>query len=56
MNLMRKLLFPFAILYGFVSLLRNYLYDTNVFKSKRYAIPIIAVGNLNVGGTGKRLK
>ncbi len=50
---MRKLLFPFAILYGFVSLLRNYLYDTNVFKSKRYAIPIIAVGNLNVGGTGK---
>ena len=53
MNLMRKLLFPFAILYGFVSLLRNYLYDTNVFKSKRYAIPIIAVGNLNVGGTGK---
>jgi len=50
---MRKLLFPFAILYGFVSLLRNYLYDTNVFKSKRYAIPIITVGNLNVGGTGK---
>ena len=50
---MRKLLFPFAILYGFVLLLRNYLYDTNVFKSKRYAIPIIAVGNLNVGGTGK---
>ncbi len=50
---MRKLLFPFAMLYGLVSLLRNYLYDTNVFKSKRYAIPIIAVGNLNVGGTGK---
>lgn len=53
MNLVRKLLFPFAILYGFISFLRNFLYDNNVFKSKRYGIPIIAVGNLNVGGTGK---
>ncbi len=53
MNLFRKLLFPFAILYGFITSLRNYLYDKGFFKSSSFDIPIIAVGNLNVGGTGK---
>ena len=53
MNLLRKLLFPFAILYGFITSLRNFLYDNNIFKSYSYNIPVIAVGNLNVGGTGK---
>lgn len=53
MNLLRKLLFPFAILYGFITSLRNFLYDINVLKSYSFDIPVIAVGNLNVGGTGK---
>ena len=53
MNLLRKLLFPFAILYGFITSLRNYLYDKGILKSYSFAIPVIAVGNLNVGGTGK---
>jgi len=53
MNLLRKILFPFSILYGFVTSIRNWLYDINVFKSQGYNVPIIAVGNLSVGGTGK---
>ncbi|TBX69958.1 tetraacyldisaccharide 4'-kinase [Flavobacterium silvisoli] len=53
MILLRKLLFPFAILYGFIISLRNYLYDKGIFKSYTFDIPVIVVGNLSVGGTGK---
>jgi tetraacyldisaccharide 4'-kinase len=53
MNLLRKLLFPFAILYGFITSLRNYLYDKGILKPYSFDIPVIAVGNLSVGGTGK---
>ena len=53
MNLLRKLLFPFAILYGFITSLRNYLFDKGILKSYFFDIPVLAVGNLNVGGTGK---
>lgn len=53
MILLRKLLFPIAILYGFITSLRNYLYDKGIFKSYSFDIPVIAVGNLSVGGTGK---
>jgi tetraacyldisaccharide 4'-kinase len=53
MILLRKLLFPIAILYGFITAVRNYLYDKGILKSYSFDIPIIAVGNLSVGGTGK---
>lgn len=53
MNLLRKILFPFAILYGFITSIRNFLYDNGILKSYSFDIPIIAVGNLSVGGTGK---
>ncbi len=49
----RKLLLPFAVLYGFVTDIRNSLYDKAIFKSAVFDIPVIAVGNLSVGGTGK---
>ncbi len=49
----RKILLPFSLLYGLITWLRNRLYDAGVFKSKSYEIPIICVGNLNTGGTGK---
>ena len=41
MNLLRKLLFPFAILYGFITSLRNYLYDKGILKSYSFDIPVI---------------
>ena len=53
MNLIRKILFPFAILYGFITSIRNFLFDKGVLKSTSFDIPVIAVGNLSVGGTGK---
>ncbi|WP_415375569.1 tetraacyldisaccharide 4'-kinase [Patiriisocius sp. Uisw_017] len=53
MNLLRKLLFPFAIVYGWVTTMRNYFYDKGWFKSATYRMPIVCVGNLSVGGTGK---
>ncbi len=49
----RILLLPFAILYGFVIIIRNYLYDKNIYKSAQFNLPLICVGNLAVGGTGK---
>jgi len=53
MNLLRKILFPFAVLYGFITSIRNFLFDKGILKSYSFDFPIIAVGNLSVGGTGK---
>ncbi len=49
----RKILFPFSVLYALVTAIRNFLYDKNLLTSHVYPLPIIAVGNLSVGGTGK---
>lgn len=53
MVFLRKILFPFAVLYGIITSIRNWCYDKGIFKSYSFDIPIIAVGNLSVGGTGK---
>src|SRR5690606_40793925 len=53
MKALRKILFPFSVLYGAITALRNFLYDKEIKKSTSFNIPIIAVGNLSVGGTGK---
>ena len=53
MNLVRIILFPFAILYGVITSIRNFLFDKGILKSYTFNISIIAVGNLSVGGTGK---
>jgi tetraacyldisaccharide 4'-kinase len=49
----RVLLLPFALIYGLIVAIRNYLYDTKILKSTTFNFPIICVGNLAVGGTGK---
>jgi len=55
MNRFRKLLFPVAVVYGWVVTTRNFLYDKKWlgFRGVSYKKPIICVGNLSVGGTGK---
>jgi len=49
----RYLLLPITWMYGCVIWLRNKLYDKNILKSSSFNFPIICVGNLATGGTGK---
>ena len=44
---------PLSWIYGFGVELRNTLFDNGVLKQKEYPVPLICVGNLTVGGTGK---
>lgn len=49
----RILLLPVALLYGLVITIRNWLFDIKIIKSATFSFPLICVGNLSVGGTGK---
>ncbi len=53
MNFLRKILYPFSLLYGEITSARNRFYDKGILKSTQFDIPTIVVGNLSVGGTGK---
>lgn len=46
-------LLPISSIYGLGVRLRNVLFDTKVLKSRSFPLPVIAVGNITVGGTGK---
>ena len=50
---MKYFLFPFSLLYGLVTDVRNYLYDKGFWEEANFYLPVINVGNLTVGGTGK---
>src|SRR5689334_4285932 len=52
-SVVRILLYPLALLYGAIIWLRNRLYDSGFSSSVRFSVPVISVGNLSVGGTGK---
>ncbi len=49
----RWYLYPFSVIYDIVTGVRNTLYDLGISKSTRFKTPIINVGNLSVGGSGK---
>lgn len=51
--LFKILLSPFAFLYGAIMWLRNWLYKSQFIGSTDFEIPVISIGNLSVGGTGK---
>ncbi|WP_046757346.1 tetraacyldisaccharide 4'-kinase [Kordia jejudonensis] len=53
MRRLRLLLLPFSILYGAIVFVRNWMFDNGWLKSTSYDVPVICVGNLSVGGTGK---
>lgn len=46
-------LIPFAWIYGCITAIRNKFFDWGILESRKYDIPIIAVGNITIGGTGK---
>ena len=48
-----KKLLPFSWLYGFGVGFRNMLFEMGILKSRSYTVPVISVGNITVGGTGK---
>ena len=48
-----KWLYPVSWIYGAVVVMRNKLFDWGIFRSKSFDVPVICVGNLAVGGTGK---
>lgn len=52
-KILSPILFPLSLLYGLIVFIRNRFYDYKIFKSLQFNIPLISVGNITVGGTGK---
>jgi tetraacyldisaccharide 4'-kinase len=52
-KVLKLLLFPFAVLYDAVTTIRNMLYNRGYKPVASFEIPVISIGNLAVGGTGK---
>ncbi|MCH5329039.1 MAG: tetraacyldisaccharide 4'-kinase [Coprobacter sp.] len=48
-----KALWPFAVVFKAIVQVRNWLFDHRILRSESFDIPVIAVGNITVGGTGK---
>ena len=48
-----KLLYPFALIYGLITWVRNKLFDWGFLKQTKFEVPILSIGNLSMGGTGK---
>lgn len=46
-------LYPFSVVYGMITGFRNFLYNTEVINSVEFDIPVICLGNITIGGTGK---
>ena len=53
MKVLKILLAPFVLSYGFIVSIRNLFFDKSVFKYEKVNAKVISVGNVNVGGSGK---
>lgn len=52
-KLLKIILAPISLTYGLITAIRNLCYNHGIFKSTSFDFPVISVGNLTVGGTGK---
>ena len=52
-KIIRPFLYPLWFLFGLIVFIRNKFYDFNIFKSTEFHLPVISIGNITVGGTGK---
>ena len=52
-TILRLFLFPLSLVYYLIIISRNLLYDSGMFKQSGFRTPIISVGNITLGGTGK---
>jgi len=52
-NFFQILLFPFAIIYDIITRFRNHLFDIGYMKSMKFDVPVVSVGNIIAGGSGK---
>ena len=50
---MKILLAPFSFLFGAIVLIRNWAFNCGLLKAQSLPVPVISVGNISVGGTGK---
>jgi tetraacyldisaccharide 4'-kinase len=53
MWILRVVLLPLSLVYGGIMSIRNLLFDQGILKARRFDLPVISVGNLSTGGTGK---
>ena len=51
--MLKILLYPFALLYGVVISFRHFLFNIGILPSRSFDVPVIGVGNISIGGTGK---
>lgn len=50
---LKYLLTPISWIYGMVTSVRNWMFDHNILPQEEFKVPIVSIGNLTVGGTGK---
>jgi tetraacyldisaccharide 4'-kinase len=52
-QIIKIIFYPLSLLYGLITALRNFLYNAGILTSVEFPFPVICVGNITVGGTGK---
>ena len=53
MGVGKILLLPLSVLYGTAIVVRNFLFHTGILKSRSFTVPVLCIGNITAGGTGK---
>ena len=52
-KILKYILTPLSWIYGSVTAVRNWMFDNRILPQEEFGVPIVSVGNLTVGGTGK---